>query len=84
MVVFIVGNGLCAVPENVRQITRNDTQVVPYKVFAFYTNTSINPNLKYFILQTKGSHRDRWAAFYLLTDVYLCGIVWIYVEVLLC
>ena len=43
--VFIVGNGLCAVPENVRQTARNDTQVVPYKVFAFYTNTSINWNL---------------------------------------
>ena len=44
--VFIVGNGLCAVPENVRQMARNDTQVVPYKVFAFYANTSINRNLK--------------------------------------
>ena len=43
--VFIVGNGLCAVPENVRQMERNDTQVVPYKVFAFYANTSINRNL---------------------------------------
>jgi hypothetical protein len=42
---FIVGNGLCAVPENVRQMARNDTQVVPYKVFAFYANTSINRNL---------------------------------------
>ena len=31
---FIVGNGLCAVPKNVRQMARNDTQVVPYKVFA--------------------------------------------------
>ena len=31
---FIVGNGLCAVPKNVRQMARNDTQVVPYKVLA--------------------------------------------------
>ena len=27
-------------------MARNDTQVVPYKVFAFYANTSINRNLK--------------------------------------
>ena len=43
----IVGNGLCAVPENVRQTAGHDTQVVPYKVFVFYTNTSINWNLKH-------------------------------------
>ena len=46
---FIVGNGLCAVPKNVRQMARNDTQVVPYKVFAFYANTSINRDWEKFI-----------------------------------
>ena len=52
--VFIVGYGLCAVPENVRQITGNDTQVVPYKVFAFYANTSINWNLQLFQVDNTG------------------------------
>ena len=45
----IVGNGLCAVPENVRQTAGHDTPVVPSKVFGFYTNTSINRNLNDFV-----------------------------------
>ena len=50
---FIVGNGLCAVPKNVRQMARNDTQVVPYKVFAQNANTLINWDL---------SQYKKWAA----------------------
>ena len=50
----IVGNGLCAVPENVRQTARNDTQVVPYKVFVFYTNTSLNRNFYLYYIALVG------------------------------